>query len=79
MASITKVTRNYQITIPEEVRMHMKIAQGDEIVFEHADFGFRIHKIQKGKIKDFVGLLREFKKGVSSTEIQRRWREEFER
>jgi len=79
MANITKVTRNYQITIPEEVRLQMKIAQGDEIVFEHADFGFRIHKMPRGKVSDFIGILKDFRKGIPSIEIQRKWRDEFER
>ncbi|MBS3138726.1 AbrB/MazE/SpoVT family DNA-binding domain-containing protein [Candidatus Woesearchaeota archaeon] len=79
MASMTKVTRNFQITLPENVRNELHVQLGDTIVLERADFGFRLHKVEKGRIEDFVGILGSFEKNISSTELQRVWRKDFER
>lgn len=78
MAALTKVTRNFQITIPEDVRQELKIKIGDQIAIERADFGFRLHKVEKGKLDDFVGVLGKFEERLPSTELQRKWRREFE-
>ena len=78
MVNITKVTRNFQITIPEKVRQELKIKVGDDIAIEKADFGFRFHKIKEGKIEDFIGILGKLNE-PPSTELQRKWREELER
>ncbi len=79
MTIITKVTRNFQITLPEEVRKQMKIHLGDGIAIEKTDFGFRLHKVEKNKLEDFVGVLGSFEEKVPSTELQKIWRKEFER
>lgn len=36
-----------------------------------------LRKVEKGKLDDFIGVLGEFKER-SSTELQRKWRKEFE-
>ncbi len=77
MENVTKVTRNFQVTIPEEVRNEMRIRIGDEVVFERADFGFRVHKLEKAKIEDFIGAFGKFDENITSTELQRKWRREF--
>lgn len=74
---MVKVTRNFQITIPEEVRQEMSIKIGDEVVIEKADFGFRLHKLEKAKLEDFVGVLGKFEEKLPSTELQKKWRKEF--
>lgn len=79
MTTLTKVTRNFQITLPEEVRQQLNIRLGDSIAIERADFGFRLHKVQKGKLEDFVGILDSFEEKVPSTELQKMWRKEFEK
>lgn len=79
MTTLTKVTRNFQITLPEEVRQQLKIRLGDRIAIERADFGFRLHKVEKGKLEDFVGVLGSFEEKVPSTELQKIWRKEFEK
>ncbi|MBS3145860.1 AbrB/MazE/SpoVT family DNA-binding domain-containing protein [Candidatus Woesearchaeota archaeon] len=79
MTTLTKVTRNFQITLPEEVRQQFKIRLGDSIAIERADFGFRLHKVEKGKLEDFVGALGSFEEKVPSTELQKMWRKEFEK
>jgi len=79
MIAKTKITRNFQITLPEKVRQDLKVEIGDEIAIEKADFGFRLHKIEKARIEDFVGMLGKFEEGMPSTEVQRKWRQEFER
>ncbi len=79
MVAITKVTRNFQITIPEEVRQELGIALGDMIALERADFGFRLHKIVKGKIDDFVNALGVYEEKIPGMKLQKKWREEFER
>lgn len=79
MTTLTKVTRNFQITLPEEVRQQLKIRLGDSIAIERADFGFRLHRVEKGKLEDFVGILGSFEEKVPSTELQKMWRKEFEK
>ena len=79
MAALTKVTRNFQITIPEEVRQELDISLGDMIALERADFGFRLHKIVKGTVDDFVGILGSYTEKIPSTKLQKKWRNEFER
>lgn len=78
MTTMTKVTRNFQITIPAEVRDELRIELGDNIAIERADFGFRLHKIEKEKLEDFVGILGNFK-DKPSTQLQKKWRKEFEK
>lgn len=78
MPLLTKVTRNFQITIPEQVRQEMRIELGDSIAIERADFGFRLHKLEKATLEDFVGVLGNFKE-KPSTELQKEWRKEFEK
>ena len=77
MPTLTKVTRNFQITIPEEVRTQLNIKMGDQIVLERADFGYRLHKKVKGKLEDFIGALPSFNEKIPSTQLQRKWRQEF--
>lgn len=79
MTALTKVTRNFQITIPEEVRQELRIKLGDSIAIERADFGFRLHKVEKGKLEDFVGVLGNFEEKLPSTELQKKWRKDFEK
>lgn len=79
MTTLTKVTRNFQITLPEEVRQQFKINLGDSIAIERTDFGFRLHKVEKGKLEDFVGVLSNFEEKVPSTQLQKMWRKEFEK
>ena len=79
MTTLTKVTRNFQITLPEEVRQQFKIRLGDSIAIERADFGFRLHKVEKGKLEDFVDVLGSFEEKVPSSELQKMWRKEFEK
>ena len=77
--AITKVTRNFQITLPEDVRHELGVKLGDHIALERADFGFRLHKVEKGRIDDFVGIFGPFKEKLHSTELQRLWRKDFGR
>lgn len=76
--ALTKVTRNFQITIPEKVRQKMEIKIGDKIAIEEADFGFRLHKLKKAKLEDFINIVK-FEEGIPGTELQKRWRKEFEK
>ena len=78
MIAVTKVTRNFQITIPEVVREELGISMGDTIGVEHDKTGFRLHKLKQRPIKDFKGALGNLNV-PSSTELQKMWRKEFER
>lgn len=77
MATLTKVTRNFQITIPEDVRQELRIRIGDKVAIERADFGFRLHKVEKGRLEDYLGALGTFGEKLPSNELQRKWRSEF--
>ena len=73
---MVKVTRNFQVTIPEEVRQEMSIRIGDEVVFERADFGFRVHKLEKAKLEDFMNSV-TYEENLPGTELQKKWRKGF--
>jgi len=36
----TKVTRNYQVTIPSEIRKKVEVKPGDTLIIEYSDEGY---------------------------------------
>ena len=73
--SMTKVTRNYQITVPRDIREMAKIKEGDKLVITMENEEIKMKKFDedvfkrafgswKGTgIKDSVQYVRELRKG----------------
>jgi AbrB family looped-hinge helix DNA binding protein len=57
--SISRVTSKGQVTIPSEVRKALKIAQGDDLLFEVAtDQTARLRVVKRQQLSDLYGALR---------------------
>ena len=50
--SLVKVTRNYQVTIPQDVRVMKKINIGDTVLFTVVDDRVELKTISREKILD---------------------------
>ena len=73
--SLTKVTRNYQITVPRDIREQAKIAEGDKLVVTMENDEIKIKKFDEdvfkrafgswkdAGIKDSVQYVRKLRKG----------------
>ena len=73
--SMTKVTRNYQITVPRDIREIANIKEGDKLVITMENEEIKIKKMDKdvfkkafgswknAKIKDSVEYVRNMRKG----------------
>jgi len=73
--SITKVTRNYQITVPRDIREMAKIQEGDKLVITMENEEIKIKKFDEdvfkkafgswkdAGIKDSVKYVRNIRKG----------------
>ena len=72
--SITKVTRNYQITVPRDIREQAKISEGDKLVITMENDEIKLKKIDEdifkrafgswknASIKDSVEYVRKIRK-----------------
>ena len=73
--SITKVTRNYQITVPRDIREQAKISEGDKLILTMENNELKLKKFDEdafekafglwknAKIKDSVKYVRDIRKG----------------
>ena len=73
--SMTKVTRNYQITVPRDIREQANIKEGDKIVITMENSEIKMKKFDEdvfkrafgswknAGIKDSVKYVREMRKG----------------
>ncbi|MBI3033758.1 AbrB/MazE/SpoVT family DNA-binding domain-containing protein [Candidatus Woesearchaeota archaeon] len=55
---ITKVTRNYQITLPKDVRKTAGIKVGDEIIVKTCDSGIMMRKLKSDAFEKAFGILK---------------------
>jgi len=73
--SLTKVTRNYQITVPRDIREQAKIHEGDKLVVTMENDEIKLKKFDEdvfkrafgswkdAGIKDSVKYVRDIRKG----------------
>ena len=71
--SITKVTRNYQITVPRDIREQAKISEGDKLVITMENDEIKLKKFDEDifrrafgswkSVKDSVKYVRDTRKG----------------
>lgn len=73
---MSTITQKGQVTIPKQVRDHLKVKQGDEVVFEVEDERVVLRKKERAPaFRKYVGALRNGHRS-SADEIVRRLREE---
>ena len=53
--SITKVTRNYQITVPRDIREQAKISEGDKLVVTMENDEIKMKKFDEDVFKKAFG------------------------
>ena len=59
--SITKVTRNYQITVPRDIREQAKISEGDKLVVTMENNEIKMKKIDEDVFEKAFGLWKNAK------------------
>lgn len=69
---IAKITRNYQITIPKDVREVKGLREGDKVIFIIEDNKVNLTKMNRESIKYAAGLWSKTKE--TGTEYKRRIR-----
>jgi len=74
---ISKVTRNFQVTLPQDIRELKHFKVGDKIIFVARDNCVEIIKVEKDAIKAAAGLWSDFKE--TGEHYQRRLRKEWSR
>ena len=57
--SITKVTRNYQITVPRDIREQAKIAEGDKLVVTIENNEIKMKKFDEDSFKKAFGIWKD--------------------
>lgn len=73
----TKITRNYQITIPREIREKINLKIGDKLIFIEKEKRIEIKKIEEDIFRKTAGLWKNFKE--TGIEYERRLRKEWEK
>ncbi len=73
--SISKVTRNFQITIPRDVRDAQNVHIGDKMIFIVKENGVDLVKLDDKALADAAGIWPDFK--GSSVDYVRKMRKEW--
>ena len=78
---ISKITRNFQVTIPRDVRELKRLKEGDEVIFAIEGTKVELVKLDKEVMKRAAGLWTETKEtGVSyENRIRKTWTKRFKR
>ena len=78
---IAKITRNYQVTLPKDVRTLKKLEEGDTIIFALEGNRVDIVKLDRDIITSTAGLWRGTKEtGLEYTKrIRRDWKKRADR
>ena len=59
--SMTKVTRNYQITVPRDIREQANIREGDKLVITMENDEIKIKKFDEDSFKKAFGIWKDSK------------------
>jgi len=62
--SLTKVTRNYQITVPRDIREQAKIQEGDRIIITMENNEIKMKKFDEDVFKKAFGSWKSVKDSV---------------
>lgn len=57
--SITKVTRNYQITVPRDIREQANIKEGDKLVVTMENEEIKVKKFDEDSFKKAFGIWKD--------------------
>ena len=74
---IAKITRNYQITIPKDVRELKNLNEGDTVIFSIEGKKVDIVKMEKDVLKSAAGLWSKTKE--TGLEYERKIREDWKK
>lgn len=74
---IAKITRNYQITLPKDVRKIINLKEGDDVMFIVEDDKINIMKVEDDIIKRTAGIWKDMRE--TGVEYQRRIRKGWSR
>ena len=69
---VSKITRNFQVTIPRDVREVKRLKDGDRVMFAIDGDRVELHRVDEDVIAAAAGLWRDSKE--SGTTYQRRTR-----
>lgn len=72
---IAKITRNFQITLPKDVRKVVDVKEGDEVLFVIADNKVFFVKSKEDPIMAAAGILKGTKE--TGAEYQRKMRQQW--
>ncbi len=76
--AVSKVTRNYQVTVPREVREVANIKEGDTLLFVKEDGDIVLRKIDKDILRNSFGIWKRAQE-KSSWSVNRLIRSEAEK
>ncbi|MBI1973049.1 AbrB/MazE/SpoVT family DNA-binding domain-containing protein [Candidatus Woesearchaeota archaeon] len=78
---IAKITRNYQVTLPKDVRELKDLKEGDKILFTIEGDQVKVLKFNKDSIKDAAGLWSKTKESGLAYErkIRAGWQKRLKR
>lgn len=72
--SLTKVTRNYQITVPRDIREQAKIQEGDKVVLTMENGEIKLKKLDEDSFKKAFGIWKNVKDSVDYVRnIRKSW------
>lgn len=69
---ISKITRNFQITLPKDIREQKNFKVGDKVLFVVEDKSVELIKMNEGAINDAAGIWGSLKE--SGVEYEKRMR-----
>ncbi len=74
---ISKITRNYQVTIPKDVRKAVGIKEGDEVMFVVDGDRVSLVKSRRDAILAAAGIWKDIKE--TGVEYQKRMRQQWKK
>lgn len=74
---IAKITRNYQITLPKDIRKIISLKEGDEVMFVVEDDKVLLTKSKEDPILAAAGIWRNMKE--TGAEYQKRMRSQWKK
>jgi AbrB family looped-hinge helix DNA binding protein len=74
---ISKITRNFQITLPKDVRIIKKLEEGDAVVFAIEGNDVILEKVEEDPIMASAGIWKNFKE--TGAQYQKRLRGQWKK
>ena len=74
---VSKITRNFQVTVPKDVRELKDLKEGDELIFMIEEGDVKLVKKEEDILEKTKGLWKDMDEGA--VEFQKRLREESEK